>query len=141
MGLPFINKDKIALVGWGLSGASSLIAIDDNSKIQNRGTNFSAAVAFYPFPAQEIRKQNAPLLVLVGEKDGVASAVALRTLLSLSKSQHEINLKIYKNATHCFDWEGFSGGTGVGASKQEYNPGAARAAILEVQKFLSKYLK
>jgi dienelactone hydrolase len=81
-----------------LGGSSSLLAIDDNSKIKNRGIPFRAAVAFYPSPVLDIKKQNAPLLVLSGEKDGRTSPVALRTILSLSKSRYETNLIIYENA-------------------------------------------
>jgi len=140
MGLPSINKDKIAVVGWGLSGASCLIAIDENSKIKNRDIPFRAAVAFYPFPVHDIEDQNAPLLVLIGEKDARASLVALRTILSLSKSPYETKLKTYENATHYFDWEGYSVELD-GVRKQGYDPVSAKAAILEVEKFLAKYLK
>jgi dienelactone hydrolase len=140
MAIPSIDKDKISVVGWGQGAASSLIVIDDTSKIQNRGTPFRAVVAFYPLEVYDIKKQNAPLLVLSGEKAKFPSPATLRIIFSLSKSPYETELKIYENATACFDWEGFSGGSFQGV-KMEYNQEAAEAAILEVQKFLSKYLK
>jgi hypothetical protein len=102
MGLPFINKDKIAVAGWGLSDASYLIAIDDNSKIKNRDIPFWAAVAFYTQIVHNIKKQNAPLFFFSRLKGRQSITVALLTILSLEKSPYETNLKTYENAMHYF---------------------------------------
>jgi hypothetical protein len=73
-----------------------------------------------------------PLSTLIGAKDKISSPVVLRTVLSLSKYSYETNMKIYENAKHCFDWEGYSEETNWGG-KIEYNPEAANTAHRGIQ--------
>ena len=48
-GLPFVNRNQIALMGWSHGGWTVLFAIDKTLSIQNRGNLFRAAIAFYPY--------------------------------------------------------------------------------------------
>jgi dienelactone hydrolase len=136
--LPFVDKDNVALIGWSHGGTAILYAIDDKIPFEKRGNPFKAAVAFYPYCTNPLGKQNAPLLVLIGEKDDICKATICRIALVSDKPPNEIILKEYKNAHHCFDWKI---NTIWHGHKLEYNQEAAEDAISQTQKFLSKYFK
>ena len=137
MGHPFVDKQKIGLIGWSQGATSALYAVNDSTSITDRKTPFQCAVSFYPY-CTGISHLNAPLLVLVGEKDIWCPSEYCKDLATSNKSPFEIELKIYENATHCFDWEGpdrvYNGQT------MKYNPEAAGDAFSRVQTFLAKYL-
>ena len=136
--LPFVDKQKIGLIGWSHGGSAALYVVDDLTPIERRGNPFQCAVLFYPY-CFSIYNLNAPLLILTGEKDDWCPPAGCKSLVTSNKSQFEIELKIYENADHCFDWEGldmvYQGHT------LKYNPVAAKDAVSQVQNFLAKYLK
>jgi dienelactone hydrolase len=138
MELPFVNKQKIGLIGWSHGAMAALYVVDDQTPIEKRKNPFQCAVLFYPY-CFSIYNLNAPLLILSGEKDDWCPSARCKTLVTSNNSQFEIALKIYENANHCFDWEGmdivYQGHT------LKYNPEAAKDAVSRVQNFLSKYLK
>ena len=55
-----------------------------------------------------------------------------------SKTAHEVELKIYPGAHHCFDWAGID--TTFFGHRLKYDPEAASDAVVRVRKFLGKYL-
>ncbi len=138
MELPFVDKQKIGLVGWSHGGSAALYVVDDLTPIENRKSPFQCAVLFYPY-CFSIYNLNAPLLILTGEKDDWCPPVKCKPLIESNNFQFEIALKIYENANHCFDWEGldmvYQGHT------LKYNAEAARDAVSQVQSFFAKYLK
>jgi dienelactone hydrolase len=138
MELPFVDKQKIGLIGWSHGGMAALYAVDDLTPIEKRKNPFQCVVAFYPY-CSRIYELNAPLLILIGEKDDWCPASRCKPLLTQRDSQHEITLKIYESADHCFDFEGLD--TIYEGHKLKYNPEAAKDAVSKVQHFLSKYLK
>jgi dienelactone hydrolase len=139
MGLPFVDEQKIGLVGWSHGAMAALLAVDDSTSVTDRKTPFQCAVSFYPYCSSTIKGLNAPLLVLIGEKDDWCPSFLCESLPTSNKSPFDIEVKIYENATHCFDWEGmdkvYMGHT------LKYNPEAAGDAVARVQTFLVKYLK
>jgi dienelactone hydrolase len=136
--LPFVDKQKIGLIGWSQGGSAALYAIDDLTPIEKRGNPFQCAVSFYPY-CQKIYKINAPLLILTGEKDDWCPSAICKKLPTERNLKYEITLKIYENANHCFDWEGLD--ILYKGHKLKYNPEATNDAVSQVQNFLSKYLK
>jgi dienelactone hydrolase len=68
MELPFVNKQKIGLIGWDHGGSAALYVVDDLTPIEKRKNPFQCAVLFYPY-CFSIQNLNASLLILLGEKD------------------------------------------------------------------------
>ena len=138
MELPFVDKQKIGLIGWSHGGSAAFYAVDDLTPIEKRKNPFQSAVSFYPY-CFSIYNLNAPLLILTGEKDDWCPSSICKTLLTAKNSQFEITLKIYENASHCFYWEGLD--IVYQGHILKYDPEAAKDAVSQVQNFLSKYLK
>jgi dienelactone hydrolase len=138
MELPFVNKQKIGLVGWSHGAMAALSVVDDSTPIENRKSPFQCAVLFYPY-CSGLNNLNAPLLILVGEKDDWCPPSTCKPIVASNNSQFEITLKIYENATHAFDWDGLD--TEYEGHILKYNPEATKDAVSQVQKFLAKNLK
>lgn len=64
--LPFVDSNRIAVMGWSHGGITSLYAIKEKSWLPIPGGPFQAGVAFYP-RCDLLRDLNAPLLILIGE--------------------------------------------------------------------------
>jgi len=112
-GLPFVHRNRIAVMGWGHGGWTILYAISETTVIPKRGDPFRAAVAFYPWCTEALVGFDAPLLILIGELDdripmGELRDPALQCRLRMpsGKTAHEVILKVYPGVYHCFDWEG-----------------------------------
>lgn len=138
-GLPFVKQNQIAIMGWSHGGWSLFRTADDLLQIENRGELFRSAIAFYPYCDYPLGSLNTPILILVGELDDWCPARMCQSEMPSDKSKHEIILKIYPEATHCFDWEGIDD-TKLG-HRLLYNATATDDAIMQVKGFLGKYLK
>jgi dienelactone hydrolase len=138
-GLPFVNRNQIALMGWSHGGWTTLFAIDETIPIQNRGDPFRCAIAFYPYCSTYLRNLNAPLSILIGELDDWCPAQMCFLRMPSGKTTHEAALKIYPQAYHCFDFEGID--TSKNGHRLLYNPEAAKDAIEQVRNSLAQYLK
>ncbi|MGV7223667.1 MAG: dienelactone hydrolase family protein [Nitrospinales bacterium] len=141
-GLSFVNPNRIGVMGWSNGGVTTLTAIHSYTKDilpPEHREPFKAAVAFYPYCMNRLDNSNAPLLILIGEKDDWTPANACSEMIPPGKTAHEIKLKIYKNTHHCFDCTGrnkvYMGHT------LRYNSMATADAKIQVRKFLDKYLK
>ena len=68
-GLPFVNKDKIGVMGWSHGGWTTIHAISPQIAARNKGNPFRAAIAFYPYCDLPLSKLDGPLLILIGDYD------------------------------------------------------------------------
>ena len=139
-GLPFVDRDRIAVLGWSHGGWGVLRAISETSMLQYRGDPFRAAVAFYPYCNVLLIHMNASLLILIGEHDDWCPARNCSMSIPPGlKGEHEIILKIYPGVSHCFDCEGIN--ENYLGHRLVYDPVAASDAIIQVRKFLAKHLQ
>ena len=138
-GVPFVNRNQIALMGWSHGGWTVLHAIDDMTSIQSRGDPFRMAIAFYPWCDLSLRDLNAPLLILTGELDSWCPARNCQLRMPSGKTAREVTLKIYPQAHHCFDFEGID--TSISGHRLLYNAQAANDAFEQVKNFLARYAK
>lgn len=137
-GLPLVDPQRIAVMGWEQGGWAILSEIAETVEIRNAGKPFKAAVTFYPYCAVPLDISNSPLLVLMGDQDRWCPAD--RCIIPLKrKGRHEITLKVYKGAHHCFDAEGMD--KTIRGHRLLYDPDAAADAMEKVRGFLKKYLK
>jgi dienelactone hydrolase len=127
-------------MGWSHGGCTVMRIVDRQSRPKD-SQPFQVAIAFYPY-CDYLYELDTPLLILCGEKDDdLPSSLCLKLdeLGPTKKSLYEINLKIYPNAYHCFDFEGLS--KDELGHHYEYNPEAAADAIIQTRDFLAKYFK
>ena len=132
-GLDFVDRDRIAVLGWSHGGMTTLEAV----QMAQQGGPFKAAVAFYPYckPMAEI---NTPLIVLIGEEDDWTPAHLCEIYLLPGESKYELVLKVYSNAHHSFD-KPYSLRTYRGHTLGR-NSTAALDAYDKVRAFLNKYV-
>lgn len=116
---PFVQPDRVALMGWSQGGGVVLLAINDKSigKPADLKTDFRAAVSFYPGacsetaqskPYTQVERQGwtsrVPLLVLFGEVDVWTELAPCRAFLDAAKARgNPVELKTYPAAVHGFD--------------------------------------
>ncbi|MCC6540119.1 MAG: dienelactone hydrolase family protein [Bryobacterales bacterium] len=124
---PFVQADRIALMGWSQGGGTALIAINERTigRVSGAGKafmarlrhDFAAAVAFYPgacseplqalaYPPDEREgwTSRVPLLVLFGDADVWTELAPCAAFLDAAKARgNPIALKVYPGAVHAFD--------------------------------------
>jgi dienelactone hydrolase len=123
--LPFVNPERIAVMGGSHGGSSTLAAIVDVAENKRHGdARFAAAIAFYPDCGRTmggwsvtrsrdgheitgyagVFKPAAPLLILVGERDDWTPAEPCRRLAVAAKEAgYPVELVVYPDAHHSFD--------------------------------------
>lgn len=136
-GLPFVDRERIAVMGWSHGGMTTLQAL-----YKDKAAPFRAAVAFYPSCRRILRGLNAPLLILIGEADDWTPADRCVSMMPKEKGS-SVTLKVYPGAFHGFDTAGANSsvrGRG-GMHRIQYNPEAEADSILRVKGFFEKHLK
>lgn len=141
-GLSFVDRNKIAVMGWSHGGVTTLSAINPNVcdfLPPPKKHPFRAAIAFYPRCSQQMDNLNAPLLILIGEKDDWTPADVCSMMLPKGNTKHEVILKIYQGAYHCFDCIGLN--NYYHGHFLSYHDKATSDSIVKVKQFLAKHLK
>jgi len=109
--LPFVDPDRIALVGWSHGGITAVLTWARKSE-EARTASFAAIAAYYPLCAvdsdlyedEDIASASAPLLILIGERDDWLPATLCRSFVDLAtKLGRDASLTVYPGATHAFD--------------------------------------
>lgn len=142
--LNFVDPERIAVMGWSHGGWTVL-----NAVTLKLGDPFRAGIAFYPYCSEDLGSVNAPLLILIGDKDDWTPAGnCLQMMPRQGRAKSEVILKIYPGAYHGFDWEGKDDnvlGAGLGGGQKSfrllYDPAGAADAIIQVKEFLAKHLR
>ncbi len=140
--LPYVIPDKIAIIGWSDGAKATVVGVDNKfygllpPEMKNP---FTAAIAFYPYCANIMDNLNAPLLILIGDKDTGTPASECFNRMPMTKTKHEVNLKIYESVYHCFDCVGIEANNY--GYRSSYNRQATQKAEMEAKMFLDKYLK
>lgn len=136
-GLPFVDQNRIAVIGWSHGGSSALWAVSSYHVHGKTLEPFSATIAFYPSCEAYHTNPTSPLLILIGEKDTWTLALYCEHLL---KDIDGVTIKVYPEAHHSFDHEFplhlHKEGHLVGR-----NDKAAADAYIQVKEFLEKHLK
>lgn len=118
-GQPFVQADRVGLMGWSQGGGTVLLSINDNSIGRPAGLahDFRAAVSFYPGACSERLQSKpytqvephgwttqVPLLTLMGEADTWTAFKPCEAFLLDAKARgNPVELKSYPSAAHGFD--------------------------------------
>jgi len=116
---PFVQKDRVGLMGWSQGGGVVLRSINDKSVGRPAGLaqDFKAAVSFYPGGCSEKLQSKpftalepaswttqVPLLTLMGEADTWTLFPPCESFLVAAKARgNPVELKSYPQAVHAFD--------------------------------------
>ncbi len=141
--LSYVDRSKIAVIGWSHGGWSILYALRDQWTT-NPKEPFKAAIAVYPYcghPNKQFDNLNAPLLILTGKKDSWCPPKHCLERIPSNKTSHDIILKLYPNAYHSFDNTQHYERRVYKGYVLEYNATATKRAINDVNLFLQKHLK
>lgn len=143
-----VRPDRIAAIGFSHGGWAVLDAaaaarplLDPyRQRLATRGS-IAAFIGFYPSCRRtEGDAFLAPLLILVGDQDGLSPyAVCERLAAAPHPGGPEVRLKIYPGATHDFDYA--RAGGELKGTRLAYDPAAAADARVQVTSFLREYLK
>jgi dienelactone hydrolase len=137
---PFVDPDRIAVMGWSHGAMTALEAITNRDiNAPDRAEPFAAAVAFYPYCPLKLRRPDAPLLLFIGGADDWTPPGACRAMQPVGDGLPEYQLVEYPDATHAFDWAE-APPTYFGYSLR-YDPVATADAYARVRRFLAKYLE
>ncbi len=140
---PDVVADRIALHGWSNGGSATLSAMSvDATGIQalTPATGFRAAVAFYPACGLKDRFKDgyrpyAPVMVFHGTADEEVSSARCRRFVEASRSAGgDIEIRVYRGATHGFD------DPGRRRQRIRANAEAAEDAMERAQHFLAERL-
>ena len=96
--LPFVDEDRIGLVGLSLGGGTAL-------RVAARGygrasPGYSAAVAYYPY-CDSIYRFDLPLLILIGAEDDWTPASLCQAVAP--RAPDRVELVVYPDTHHSFD--------------------------------------
>jgi dienelactone hydrolase len=143
-GLPFVDSNRIAVMGWSHGGWTTLFAVQNPpySEIKQRTDPFRAAIAFYPYCLAKLQRCAAPLLILIGESDDWCPAERCQKMEKIwmpGDTHQKVSLKVYPGAHHGFDFEGID--TTVSGHRILYNEDAAADSIIQVKNFLGAHMK
>jgi len=140
----FVDRDRIALVGWSNGGSSVLWAVGGAYKPTHG--DWRTAIAFYPgcrvpSESQTWTPRFKPY-VLIGSADDWTPAESCQKMMSES-GESGVALKIYPGAYHGFDILGANRDVrgATGAHHLQYDGKAEADAVLRVRDHLEKYLK
>lgn len=130
--LPFLAKDRVALMGWSHGGRVVLFALSEHRRPAIGG--FRAGVALYPY-CDSYSGMYAPTLILIGDADDWTPAVRC----DVFKRHATLELKVYKGAPHSFDNPG-PPRTYLGHALG-YDHAATADARNMVREFLARHLR
>jgi dienelactone hydrolase len=137
---PFIDKDRIAVMGWSM-GAETVLKATSNPYFNepDRTDRFAAAVAFYPYCPFKLRRPDAPMLLLIGGADDWTPPGTCRAMQRIGDDLPPFELVEYPNATHAFDWA--EAPAQYFGHRLRHDAAATADAYARVRAFLAKYLK
>jgi dienelactone hydrolase len=134
--VPYVDSDRVAVMGWSLGAETALWAIDASTWASKHKHRFEAAVAIYPgCQFINVGQFFSPALIISAELDGIARPSSCERLVKSVPSGLNVPiLQIIPGAYHWFDMLHPPAQTFGGT--YEYNVKATEAAVNHVRSFL-----
>lgn len=129
-GLPFIDPDRIAVVGYSQGADTALGAVKRGGIETQFDRKFRAAIAYFPYCVASYGAVSVSTVILIGELDEATPARACQDMMAKRSGEGApLRLVVYPGAHHAFTSSRLRGKpeTTYGY-RNEYNEAAARAA-------------
>lgn len=108
---PFVQADRVFLLGWSNGGSSTLWTVRPQAAPKDGSKDFRSAVAFYPgcrLPARAAWSARIPILVLIGAIDDWTPAADCDRMITGANGRSARTALIkYNGAYHSFDRANF----------------------------------
>ena len=145
----YVDPNQIALLGFSLGGSSIFSMLNEANVTRPTDIIFKAGVSIYPNCDISI-KLKAPLLILIGDNDPLASHHSCETISSQAQDwNNDITFHLYTGATHFYDNRNYSKTEGerdqtaslpFGFKENHYDGSAHQDTLVRVKKFLKEKL-
>ena len=141
----FVDPKRVAVVGFAWGAIETLAAVERGEIEQAAEHKFRAAAAFYPLCADFKGIMTVPTLILIGERDDLATADACRKLaageddMGISRQKGEgapVKLIVYPDAYFAFDLPVLKSPTWYRGRHLEFNKPAADQSSEALREFL-----
>ena len=132
---PFVDRARIAAIGWSYGGRGVLVAVAERGK---GPLPFTRAAVFYPdCRALEPFTATVPVLMLLGGEDGMTPSRLCEDVAQRSVPPGTVSTVVYPGALHAFDVPELPAKMRYGLATIGYQPQAAAAAWDELYRFLA----
>ena len=141
-GLPFVDGDRVVLMGWSHGGWTTLEAIASRP-YRSSPDQFRAAIAFYPWCRDALTEPfRVPILVLIGGSDDWTPAKKCEDMQArlgpVNPDAPPLRVQVYQGAHHDFDDVAARNCCG---HTLQYKRDAAKDAEDQVRRFLAEHMK
>jgi dienelactone hydrolase len=145
---PYVDANRIGIMGWSAGGnrTFSLIGTEPPPGRKARKA-ISAAAIVYPVCNPDGGLFTAPMLILLGDNDGLIQNGHCRLFKQASEGKNPsqvVELKVYPGATHFYDDPRYptyiANDTTTGDSAYYYDPKAHQDSLDRIRQFFKKYL-
>ncbi|WP_177201058.1 dienelactone hydrolase family protein [Neptunomonas qingdaonensis] len=141
---PFVNPNKIAMIGFSHGGWAALYVTQDYLPEQAKEEPIQAVVSYYPWcENKNLKTTTTPLLILAGAADDWTPVERCYNYINAQDSgyQQNITLKVYDQAYHGFDDLSMDPAVIYDGYTIAYDLNAATNSIKEIKEFLTRYLE
>jgi dienelactone hydrolase len=139
---PFVDPDRIGLLGYSMGGGSAMVAVERGTIEQLFARKFRAVIAYYPaFCKRETGIMTAPTLILIGALDDWTPAQECQEMVKRASDKGvTIDNVVYPNAYHAFDLAELPPGWRYMGHRLEYDESAAKDSWIQTRRFLDGHL-
>jgi dienelactone hydrolase len=139
--LPFVDSNRIALLGTSMGGYSALLAVQRGALEKKFDHKFRAAIAYYPSCHGFSAIMTVPTMILIGDADDWTPAEACRKMIAQWTGEGDrIALVVYPGAYHGFNFPQLEPGAGFLGHWLQYDKRAATDAWEKVTTILATNL-
>ncbi len=137
--LPYVEPDRLALIGGSMGGYAVLDIIDPNGPSPALPAGLKAAIAYYPGCEGRTANTLVPLAIFDGDADRITPAAPCAAFAKAAQAAGKtLEITTFPGATHGFDIPG-PDRTAFGEPIR-FDPDATRTAAEKTLAFLQRYL-
>jgi len=143
-GLPFVQRDKVGLLGFATGGVFVLTLSEpqtQSSVVNDQNLGFKAGIVYYaPCAALElIQKPVFPLLILTGRDDRRTGVQACEKVARAASADiNPVEVHVYPDVKHGFADPHWGAGGEILGFPAAYDPNASEDALTRVREFLDR---